>query len=155
MTPIQITAFELGQRYVGIAELGAREDHPLIQWWLSLCALGLNAPDETPWCSAYVNGIAWELRLPRSKSARARSWLLVGEPIALEAARPGFDVVVFNRGGDPSPEVIQSPGHVGFFAALEGDQVLVLGGNQGNAVSLARFPRAQVLGVRRLRPGGA
>ena len=138
-----MTALDLAQRYVGVGEL-AGEDHPLIQWWHSLCSLGNNQPDETPWCSSFVNGVAWELRLPRSKSAAARSWLAVGTVIPLSAAAPGWDVVVLSRGSDPAS------GHVGFYAGQDGTNVHVCGGNQGNAVSVASFPVDRVLGVRRL-----
>jgi len=155
---MRITPFVLASRYVGIAELSGGRDHPLVQWWLSLCSgFSIESPDETPWCSAFMNGIAWELRLPRSKSAAARSWLLVGLPIAIEHAEPGFDVVILRRGsgaGAAGPDVLQAPGHVGLFAGLEDvdgrEFVLVLAGNQGNAVSIARFPVDLVLGVRRL-----
>jgi hypothetical protein len=99
-----------------------------------------------------VNFVAWLLGLPRSRSLAARSWLRIGAPIALEDARPGFDIVVLQRGTgrQPGPDILAAPGHVGFFAALEGDFVRLLGGNQSDAVTVQRFPRAHVLGVRRL-----
>lgn len=147
------TPFELAQRHIGIKELASQQHHPLIQWWLSLCGLGTDSSDETPWCSAFVNGMAWLCRVVRSKSAAARSWLLCGQPITLADATPGWDVVILKRGpgNQPGPEVTSgASGHVGFFAGLEGDYVLVLGGNQGNAVSLARYPVKDILGLRRL-----
>lgn len=145
-TPMEIDAYRLAQRYVGIHELDDHENHPLIAWWLSLCFDGkLDVPDTTPWCSAFVNGIAWELRLPRSQSAMARSWLKVGIPVALADARVGYDVVILWRGNKDLPS-----GHVGFYAGTEDGQILVLGGNQGDAVSVASFPVARLLGVRRL-----
>jgi uncharacterized protein (TIGR02594 family) len=109
--------------------------------------------DDTPWCSAFVNYIAWLLRLPRSKSLAARSWLTVGTPINLDQAKPGFDVVVLSRGPDPQPgsEVLSAPGHVGFFAGLEQFRtVLILGGNQSDQVMVWGYPASRVLGVRRL-----
>ena len=81
-----MTAFDIAQRYVGIQELPGGKNHPLISWWLSLCGFELDSPDEIAWCSAFVNGIAWDLRLPRSKSAAARSWLTVGESVLLADA---------------------------------------------------------------------
>ena len=147
-----LDAFRLAQRYLGVHERAGDQHHPLIQWWLSLCAFGLDAADEIAWCSAFVNGVAWELGLPRSKSAAARSWLAVGEPVPLDEAQPGFDVVVLQRGEGPQPgaAVLDAPGHVGFFAGLDADAVFVLAGNQSNAVNVQRFPRWRVLGVRRL-----
>ena len=155
MTPIPVTAFTRAERYAGqvIEQLGDRADHPLIQWWLSLCGFGFQAHDEVAWCSAFVNGIAWDLRLPRSKSAAARSWLAIGEAVMLSQASVGFDVVVLKRGAgeQPGAHVLQAPGHVGFFAGLEAGSVMVLGGNQNNGITVAPFPLDRVLGVRRLR----
>lgn len=152
---MEITAFALAQRYVGIRELSAQgKDHPLISWWMSLCGLALDTPDEIPWCSGYPNGIAWELRLPRSKSAAARSWLGVGTPVSLAEAAVGWDVVILTRGAgaQPGPDVLHAPGHVGFFAGWrDGDGwVLVLGGNQSNGVTIQAFDPARILGMRRL-----
>lgn len=149
-----MTAYDLAQRFVGMKELKlAGQHHPFIQWALTLCGFPADTPDETPWCSAFINAVAWLLRLPRSKSAAARSWLTIGVPVAgIEAAIVGNDVVILKRGGpnEPGPEVLNARGHVGLFAGIDGSAVLVLGGNQGDAVSIARFDAAQVLGVRRL-----
>jgi uncharacterized protein (TIGR02594 family) len=151
---LEVTAYDIAQRYVGIKEISGAKNHPLVQWWLSLCGFSLDTPDEVPWCSAFINGVAWELRLPRSKSAAARSWLNIGVPMPLEGAEAGFDVVILKRGGapQPGPEVIDAPGHVGFFAGLDWDlkRILVLGGNQGNSVSIGSFPVDSLLGLRRL-----
>lgn len=150
---MDVTAFSLAGRYLGISERVGSKHHPLIQFWLSLCGLGLDTPDEIAWCSAFVQGPTWELRLPRSKNAAARSWLTVGTPVELEDATPEFDVVVFKRGPgkQPGPEVTSgAPGHVGFFGGVEGSSVIVLGGNQSNQVGLAHYPAKDLLGVRRL-----
>jgi uncharacterized protein (TIGR02594 family) len=144
-----LTAFDLAMRFVGTKEVSGVSSHPLIAAMLSLD--GGETTDEIPWCSAYVNFIAWLLRLPRSKSLAARSWLGVGTPIHLDQARPGFDVVILTRAGaTKDPGVLNAPGHVGWYAGANGNTVMVLGGNQSNSVSLARFPTTDVLGVRRL-----
>lgn len=148
-----MTPFDLAQRFVGeIKERAGIQDHPFILWALELVGLS-DQHDETPWCSAFVNAICWILRLPRSKKANARSWLEIGYEIGLERAVVGYDVVILKRGVEPQPgaEVLNAPGHVGFFAGRSGDLIQVLGGNQGNQVSVASFPVAQVLGVRRLK----
>jgi uncharacterized protein (TIGR02594 family) len=153
MITLEITAFEVAQRYIGLKEITGPKHHPFIQWCFSLCSFSLETPDEVPWCSACAQHPAWELRLPRSKSAAARSWLQVGRSIPLDEAECGFDVVILKRGGEnePGPDVIDAKGHVGWFSAVEGNTVLVLGGNQSNAVSLERFPISRILGVRRLK----
>lgn len=152
MTPLAVTPFDLAARFLGTRESPGVAANPLI---LSMLRLDTSWPeqDEVPWCSAFANFVCWLLRLPRSKSLSARSWLMVGTPIRLDQAEPGFDVVVLKRGPhSPGPEVLQAPGHVGFFAGLAGGVVEVLGGNQGDAVTRAKFPAADVLGVRRLFP---
>jgi uncharacterized protein (TIGR02594 family) len=151
MRTIQTSAFSLAQRYVGVKEVPGHLENPII---LAMLQLDASWPqeDEVAWCSAFVNWFAWMLRLPRSKSLRARSWLLIGEGISdARVAEAGFDVVILKRGpGSPGPEVLEATGHVGFFAGYDGNKVLVLGGNQGNAVTVAGFPVLDVLGIRRL-----
>jgi uncharacterized protein (TIGR02594 family) len=150
-----ITAYDLAERFLGLQEADGTASNPAILAMLRLDAAWVE-DDETPWCSAFVNQIAWLLRLPRSRSLAARSWLAVGRAIPLEAARPGWDVVILQRGTgrQPGPEVLDAPGHVGFFAGQDHSASLrVLGGNQGNAVTIDAFPVARVLGVRRLFGG--
>jgi len=147
-----ITALDLAQRYIGIREIAGGKNHPLVSWWLSLCGFDLSTPDEVAWCSAFANGIAWELRLPRSKSAAARSWLTVGTAIELVDLRPGFDVLVLRRGTgeQPGPEVLAAPGHVTFFAGWQAEKVLGTGGNQSDGVTTEPFHVDRILGMRRL-----
>ena len=76
---MDITAYDLASRFIGIKEVRGSVSNPQI---LSMLRLDSSWPkgDEVPWCSAFVNYPAWLLRLPRSKSLRARSWLEVGTP---------------------------------------------------------------------------
>ena len=154
---MKINAFILAQRFVGAAEITGDEDNPLILTMLQFAAgEGWNKKewpehDEVPWCSGFVNFVCKLLRLPRSKDLRARSWLKVGWPIDLIDAKPMYDVVILKRGGDNrGPDVIDAPGHVGFYAGVEDSKVLVLGGNQSNEVNVSRYPKSKILGVRRL-----
>lgn len=142
---MKITPYAIAERFVGMKEIPGTEDNPQI---LAMLRLDMAWPkgDEVPWCSAFVNYCAWLLRLPRSKSLRARSWLEVGEHVNLEyGAYSGFDIVVLSRGKNPKA------GHVGFYAGHDAKQVYLLGGNQGNTVSVRPFARSRVLGVRRLK----
>lgn len=148
---MDVTAYDLAQRFVGVKEVPGKTDNAMVVGMLRLDE-AWPASDEVPWCSAFVNFVAWLLRLPRSKALSARSWLRVGVPVSLSEAQVGFDVVVLKRGSgkQPGPEVVDAPGHVGFYAGVEGPDVILLGGNQGDEVSLARYPMGRVLGVRRL-----
>ncbi len=151
MKGIEITAYDLAQRFVGVKETPGAASNPHILAMLHLDAKWPKG-DEVHWCSAFTNYVAWLLRLPRSKNLLARSWLNVGRPITADEAEPGFDVVVLKRGAgnQPGPDVINAKGHVGFFAGIEGKHVLVLGGNQSDAVNVKRYPASRILGIRRL-----
>ena len=142
--------FSIAQRFVGIEEVGGAVDNPQI---MAMLKPDNNWPDhdEVPWCSAFVNYICWLLRLPRSKSLRARSWLWVGSAVPVSEAKVG-DIVVLKRGKgeQPGPEVLDAPGHVGFFAGLSDQFVEVLGGNQGDTVKVSRYPKKNILGIRRI-----
>jgi uncharacterized protein (TIGR02594 family) len=146
---MNITAFDLAQRFVGIKEIaGAIKDNPLI---LAMLQLDNNWPehDEVPWCSAFCNFICFMLRLPRSKKLDARSWLEVGRAIVGKELKVGFDIVILAREGDPNA------GHVGFYAGLDeysanAKQIQLLGGNQGNSVNVSPFPTGRIIGLRRL-----
>jgi uncharacterized protein (TIGR02594 family) len=151
MRRIELTAFDLAQRFVGVSEVPEQASNPQI---LAMLQLDEKWPkgDDVAWCSAFMNYVAWLLRLPRSKNLAARSWLSVGRSVSLEEAVAGFDVVVLKRGtgNQPGPNVIDAPGHVGLFAGREGTNLLVLGGNQADAVNVSRFASNRLLGVRRL-----
>lgn len=157
-TPITITPHSLASRFIGLKEsVGPTTHNPMVVAMLQLEIPSIH-DDETPWCSAFANYVAWLCgpTVARSKSLAARSWLLVGTPVPFEQAQAGFHVVVFQRGEgkQPGAEVRYAdggwpPGHVAFFDHwnANGDAV-VLGGNQGNAVSLSPMLRSRILGIR-------
>lgn len=147
---MNITAFDIAQRFVGIKEVGGSVDNPQIMAMLNL-DMSWPENDEVPWCSAFTNYVCWLLRLPRSKNLRARSWLEVGKGIPLDTAEAG-DIIVLKRGKgeQPGPEVLKAPGHVGFYAGRFGEFIEVLGGNQSDTVKVSRYPVKNLLGVRRL-----
>ena len=154
---MEISLYQIAERFIGMKEIPGTEHNPQI---LAMLHLDASWPegDETPWCSAFLNYCAWLLDLPRSKSLRARSWLQRG--IAVDVPKRGFDVVILSRGTSwhtqPGPEVIDAPGHVGLFSSFGygrnglDEQVWLLGGNQGDSVSIASFDRRRILGIRRL-----
>lgn len=98
--------------------------------------------DETAWCSIFMNWVAYQGGMERSKRMDARSWLNIGTPVLLPEMG---DVVILKR-GDASWQ-----GHVGIFISQMGDDVFVLGGNQSNMVNISSFKSVNVLGYRKLR----
>ncbi len=150
---MDVTAFSLAQRFIGVKEMDGSMDNAQL---MAMLTLDNNWPehDEVPWCSAFVNYICHLLRLPRSKSLLARSWLEVGFAIDDDEAAPYYDVVILQRGSgiQPGPEDATAPGHVGFFAGWSHDANLIemLGGNQNDSVKVSRYPVERILGIRRL-----
>lgn len=108
-------------------------------------------PTRTEWCAAFVNSVLNEVGIPGSESVHrypllARSFLRWGEEVDQRNVTRG-DVVIFPRGSNGWQ------GHVGFFydSYVEDDieYWLILGGNQGDRISISPYPRSRVIGVRR------
>jgi uncharacterized protein (TIGR02594 family) len=137
---LRTAAAELGQ-----AEIVGPEHNPRIVAYARECGIDWVTDDETPWCSTFMNWVAFEAGVERSDSANARSWLTVGRKA--DPPEPG-DVVVFWR-----ESLVSKKGHVGLFIgfASDGQRVYVLGGNQGNQVGISAYGLDRVLGFRRLR----
>lgn len=99
--------------------------------------------DEMPWCGGFVaaclNAVGVE---PVKIAARAKSWASWGSNLSRTRLAPGA-VLVFERPGG---------GHVGFYVGEDSTSYHVLGGNQGNAVSIARIAKARCFAAR--WPGG-
>lgn len=98
---------------------------------------------EVAWCSYFVNFCFSEVGQMGSGRANARSWITWGRPVV--GAPQRGDVVVLWR---ESPDSWK--GHVGFFVGYDGDDWLLLGGNQDDAVSIRPYDPSRVLAVRRL-----
>ena len=150
---IALTPYDLAEKFLGTKEVAGAVSNAQIMAFLRLDN-DWPESDEVSWCSCFVSYCCFLLDLERSRSLRARSWLRVGRPVPLEDARVGFDVVVLarGRGRQPGPEVLNAPGHVGWYAGHDAGRVSVLGGNQRNAVSVARYQSKRVLSIRRLLP---
>lgn len=125
------------RRHIGLREVPGVTTAPTIGRWLRELRAWW-ADDETPWCGVAV--AAWMRAAgiePARNWFRARAWLEWGAPITEPAA--GCVVVVGRAGG----------GHVGLVIGEdERGRLMVLGGNQGDAVTVAPFERSRVLGYR-------
>ena len=147
---MNITAYDIAERFQGTKEIKGAVDNPQV---MAMLKLDNNWPqnDEVPWCSGFVNYICWLLRLPRSKNLMARSWINIGSYIELEDAQVGFDIVVLKRSANsPGPEILNAPGHVGFYAGSNSKRVYLLGGNQNNGVNVSGYNINRILAIRRL-----
>ena len=96
--------------------------------------------DKPSWCSTFVHWTLARAGIAGTASALARSWLAWGDELA--EPRVGCIAVLWRE--DPQ----SWRGHVGFFVRADGDEVVLLGGNQLGSVREHRYPRAQVLAYR-------
>lgn len=132
---------KVARKYIGLKEIPGKHHSPTIVRWWGLLKSGIR-DDETPWCGAYVGGVLREDGLSVGKGgAAARSWLDAGSVLD----KPAFGcIVVFWRGKKSGWS-----GHVGFLVGVDKrGNLMILGGNQGNMVSIKPFPRERVLGYR-------
>lgn len=96
--------------------------------------------DETPWCAGFVGAMLEDCGIKSTRSGMARSYEKWGQPCG---AVPGA-IVVFWRGSKSS-----GSGHVGFVTGKDQHgNLMVLGGNQGDAVNIRPFPTERVVGYR-------
>ncbi len=96
--------------------------------------------DETAWCAAFVGAILERAGHRCSRSLMARSYLKWG--VDSEPPAPGA-IAILSRGSDPAL------GHVGFLVAMTKDKIILLGGNQSNAVTVEAFDRRRLIALRR------
>lgn len=129
--------------YLGIAEIPGSQHNPAILRFARDSGVEWIEDDETPWCATFIGSVLAGLGLPGTGSAMARSYETWGDEVPLHLAQPG-DIVVLWR-GSPSAR----SGHVGVLVRIEGDSVVLRGGNQGNRVSDARYPVERIVAVRR------
>jgi uncharacterized protein (TIGR02594 family) len=129
---------------------GAEIPGPKTAGFIAAMLKGLHAwwgDDETPWCGVFVAHCLKASGLPIAKQWwRARGWVGFGQEFSLGHKPrhiPYGALVVLER--PPS----QHSGHVGFLARptsfTNGSGVVLLGGNQDNKVSYARYPIGRVL----------
>jgi|TARA_B110000503_G_scaffold132014_1_gene207474 uncharacterized protein (TIGR02594 family) len=124
--------------------LGEVKDRELIK-----SIMGID-PVTVQWCAAFVNMILLENLYPTSESVSdyyltARSFLTYGQEV--KDPRQG-DIIVFPR-GDQGWQ-----GHVGFYVSTtiknNTEYYNIIGGNQGDSVSIKPFLSSSALSIRRV-----
>ena len=129
-----------GLATLGTREVAGAEHNPIILGWAR--EVGLHAvyrADETPWCGLWMAVVAQRAGWPVVHGPLwARNWAHFGAA----SAEPSLgDVLAFTRPG--------GGGHVGLYIAEDTTSFHVLGGNQGDAVSIVRIARERMIAARR------
>jgi len=125
---------ELGQREVA----GAGDNPRIVALYRDAGHPG-QRHDEVAWCAAFVGASLKRAGVTGTGSLRARSYLDWGVPLA--SGQLGA-IAVFSRGSDAAA------GPVGFFLDRDQASLFVLGGNQGDAVTVTALPKERLLGLR-------
>ena len=110
--------------------------------WLKRDGRSLGDPSKNPWCGDFVETCI-RMALPDepllgalgTNPYWARNWLLFGREVQPIIGA----VLIFERG---------SGGHVGFAIGQDDTHFYVLGGNQSDAVTIARIAQSRLLGAR-------
>ncbi len=147
----ELNWIKIAREYVGTKEIKGVKHNPIVLelWRLAFEATKQPIPavfknDETAWCGGFVGGVLARAGLGRhipKSFPMARAWLTAGTKLN----NPAYGcVVVFWRG---SPK--GASGHVGFCVGQDkAGNLMVLGGNQSDAVNIKPFSRSRVLGYR-------
>ena len=138
-----MTHMIIARSYLGTRELKGSADNPKIMEMYRTVGHHWVEHDEVAWCAAFVGHCLEKAGFASTRKLNARSYLTWGEKVAgPEQAREG-DIVIFTRGSNTAQ------GHVAFFLKATGQQIEVLGGNQSDSVTVARYARSRLLGIRR------
>jgi uncharacterized protein (TIGR02594 family) len=133
MYPSGLPWIRLARRELGTAE-GRKASNPcIIEYLHSLTTKhGANPDsDQTAWCAGFMNWVLTQAGIVGTGDIRASSYLEWGVEESQRPPRVG-SLAVFKRTGG---------GHVGFYTGESTrGRIMVLGGNEGNAVSEKPYP---------------
>lgn len=130
----------------GVAEVvGRGSSRTIIGWRDELNQAGAKisgfSDDDIPWCGLFVAIVAYRRMGCAEEVVKNPLWARNWSRYGVKELKPGLgDVLVFSRG---------SGGHVGFYVGEDTRCLHVLGGNQGNKVSIARISKGRLLACRR------
>ena len=123
----------------GVTEVVGPKHNPVILGWAKECSLqNVYRADETPWCGLFIAVIM--LRAGR-EPVKDPLWALNWNKFGVKVDKPMLgDVLTFSRNGG---------GHVGLYVGEDAKYFYVLGGNQGNQVSVTKIDKARLSQARR------
>ena len=123
----------------GVAEIaGSRDNTRVVRYYADVGHPQVDN-DEVAWCAAFLGSCLERAGFRCTRSLLARSYLSWGEPAG--DSRYGA-IAVLSRTSDPAL------GHVGFLVGETTADIILLGGNQNDSVSVQAFPRSRLLGLR-------
>jgi uncharacterized protein (TIGR02594 family) len=123
---------DVARQEVGQKEVAGKAHNPRIVEYHQSTSLKATS-DETPWCSSFVNWTMKQAGYPGTNSAAALSWKKWGE----KSDEPVVgSIAVIDRGN--------GKGHVGIVVGRDGDNIILLGGNQKDGVRYSAYPASKI-----------
>jgi len=125
------------RKLIGLHEIKGSQHNPeILQMWRDIKRGGIK-DDETAWCAAFAGAMLERAGIKSSRFESAKSYLQWGRPLV--GPVHGCIAVLVRKGG----------GHVGFVVGADNfGRLLILGGNQDDAVNVRAFPLERFVGFR-------
>lgn len=139
----ELAWIKLARECVGLKEIkGVRHNPKIIQWLDEMGRFSNEAKswwrdDETPWCGLFVGWVGGKTgRYVVKEWYRAKEW---ASPLLTKLHAPAYGcIAVLDRAGG---------GHVGFVVGKDArGNIMLIGGNQGDSVSIAAFTPSRITG---------
>ena len=123
----------------GVTEAIGSSNNPAILGWAKEVGLEKDyTADSIPWCGLFV---AVTMKRADRDPVKDPLWAANWNNFGVESKTPMLgDILVFTRNGG---------GHVGLYVGEDNQAFHVLGGNQGDKVSIVRIAKARLSGARR------
>ena len=140
----ELTWIAEGRKHIGLREIKGAKHNPTLLKWLNDMGQYSNESkawwhdDETPWCGLFVGHcLGVTQRYVVKNWFRASAW--ADSQLMTKLDKPAYGcIVTFTR---------QGGGHVGFIVGRDTrGNLMVLGGNQSDAVSVAAFLPSRATG---------
>lgn len=153
-TPAHI---KLALRYLGTRETvmirGKKASNPQVQRWIEVAGGGRDKDTvKTPWCAYFHDAILEQSGIASMKSGMARPHARWGQEVDLDNEddwRVGDSVVFIRLNKQGKDDGVL--GHIAFLLWWDDTNVYCVGGNQGDSVCIAAFPRDRIIAIRRQR----
>jgi uncharacterized protein (TIGR02594 family) len=129
---ISIAEAEIGQKEISGSENNSR----ILEYHSSTS--GKATSETIHWCSAFVNWVMTKSGYTGTNNAVATSWAKWGKKIN----QPAYGSIAVIDWDGPGPGW---KGHVGFVVGKKGSSILLLGGNQSDAVNISSFSTNRVI----------
>lgn len=125
------------RKHIGLREIhGPKHSAEIVQMWKDIKRGGIK-DDETAWCAAFVGAMLERVGIKSTRFESARSYLAWGQSLSTPVY--GCIAVLSRVGG----------GHVGFVVGQDRlGNLLILGGNQSDEVSIRAFPLSRISSFR-------